>query len=213
MLFLLRFLNGLNKSLDNNLIKATSEPSNETLAKQKAPQRQSEFAKLDKKQIADLLNYQRPKSVTKDGAKELINYKVTAKISSIKMKLSNLNKSYFQVLIQNFETGLKLTKGLTEVDVKLAHVSLQDIREDSIYKDLIKLKDDKKFLIELNLKFFEKHYLNKKIFLKKYLNETDFDLILSGKVSKLQCVFLYQHLSIIMVFIKNNYFFNFLKKF
>ncbi len=83
--------------------------------------------------------------------------------------------------------------------MKLTRISLQDIREDSIYKDLIKLKDNDKDLIDFNLKFFDKNYSNKKIYLKSYLNENHFDLILSGKLAKLQCIFFYQHLSIILV--------------
>ncbi len=131
--------------------------------------------------------------------KQISDRQIFAKINSIKMKLLNLKQNYFQVLIQNFESKLAIKSGLTEFDLKLTRISLQDIREDSHYNDLIKLKDNDKDLIDFNLKFFDKNYSNKKIYLKSYLNENHFDLILSGKLAKLQCIFFYQHLSIILV--------------
>ena len=211
----LRFLNGLNKTLNSqvkSVLSSTVEVNKATkLIESSTAQQVTGFGKLDESQINSLLYNQRQQSLNRDSllGNQKIDFKVTAKINSIKMKLSNLTKQYFQVLIQNFEMNLKKTKVLTELDMILTRISLQDIRENSVYKEIVKLKDDGKNLIEFNLKFFEKHYLNKKIYLKSYLNENDFDLIINGKLSKLQCVFLYQHLSIIFVsrFFLNFFFF------
>ena len=194
----LRFLNGLNNALSRHL---KSEKSATVAIKIAQPSQDTDYVKYNENQIHSLLNSQIYKSLDGDSllAKQIVQYKITAKIDSIKMKLSNLSQKYFQVLIQTFETNIKKTKGLTELDVILTRISFQDIREDSLYREIIKLKDDGNYLIEFNLKFFEKHYLNKKVYLKSYLNENDFDLIITGKLSKLQCVFLYQHLSIVLV--------------
>ncbi len=197
----LRFINELNKSLNKHAKienKSLETVVNKTSQANETRHQETDFVKYNENQIDSLLNNQKYKDVDGSLVKEIVQYTIRAKIDSIKMRLSNLTQKYFQVLIQNFETNLKKTKSLTELDVILTRISFQDIREDSLFKEIIKLKDGN-HLIEFNLKFFEKHYLNKKTYLKSYLNENDFDLIINGKLSKLQCVFLYQHLSIILV--------------
>jgi hypothetical protein len=73
------------------------------------------------------------------------------------------------------------------------------MQPDAYYRQIFNMNENDDFLVNLNLKMFLNNHLNYKFYLKNYLNETNFDMILSGKISKLKLVFLYQHLSILLV--------------
>ncbi len=87
------------------------------------------------------------------------------------------------------------------MNFSLRSIGFEDMQPDAYYRHIVNMNENENLLVDLNLKLFLANHLNYKFYLKNYLDETNCDMMLSGKISKLKCVFLNKHLSILLKFL------------
>lgn len=169
---------------------------------------------LSDTQIAQLIGHKNKTSLVKNELFDLdhIDMKLNAKFDGLRVRLSTVEKNYFELNINSLDVELFDKPVERTIEVVLSSISVIDLQSSVPYRNILSLKESSQDLITIRVKFNEAprtpltsssilaaQYQKEKYYFKNYLDEEHFDLDIDASISKLQFVFLYKNLNTIMV--------------
>lgn len=131
----------------------------------------------------------------------LVLFKINAKMNEVKARLCNHQTDLFQISVNNFETNYESRHFYNYLNLTLQQIGIKDIRQGVYFENLLGLQENQEKLIDINMRLFNGN--KKKRAIMNYLNTDFYDIELVVKISKLNCLFLYQHVNIILDFVKS----------
>jgi hypothetical protein len=143
---------------------------------------------------------------------DIIEFKLNAKFDGLRVRLSTLNKNYFQVNINTLEAECISKSAEKNIKLVLNSINIIDMDENVSYHKLLSLKENEKDLITVQIKLFNApktkltqnsllaaQYQREKFYFRNYLNKEYFDIAVNANISKLKFVFLFKNINTFLV--------------
>ena len=131
-------------------------------------------------------------------------------MAGVRARVSTARIDYFQLNVNNLDVHVASRPSLTDVELILSSISVQDLQANAPYTNLVSLKEDTANLVSVRLSMVNAPkgestsdvadvLQREKFYFRNYLDAEHFDLVVKANISKLRFMFLMRHLNTLLV--------------